>query len=114
MVEQQKKVALNDISTGASNDLQVATKIARDMITVYGMSDVVGPISLQTNDVHDEPILGDHIENTIGEEVKRIIDVAYSSAQKILLDNMPLLHAIAEELLKKEKISEEEFEEFFK
>ena len=109
-----EKVALNDISTGASNDLQVATKIARDMITVYGMSDVVGPISLQTNDVHDEPILGDHIENTIGEEVKRIIDVAYSSAQKILLDNMPLLHAIAEELLKKEKISEEEFEEFFK
>ena len=109
-----EKVALNDISTGASNDLQVATKIARDMITVYGMSDVVGPISLQTNDVHDEPILGDHIENTIGEEVKRIIDVAYSSAQKILLDNMPLLHAIAEELLRKEKISEEEFEEFFK
>ena len=109
-----EKVALNDISTGASNDLQVATKIATDMITVYGMSDVIGPISLQKTDMYEQSVLGENIENEIGKEVKKIIESAYISAQKILLDNMDLLHAIAGELLRKEKISEEEFERFFK
>lgn len=84
------------------------------MITVYGMSELVGPISLQTNDVYDQPILGENIENAIGQEVKKLIDTAYVNAQKILLENMELLHAIANTLLEKEKISEEEFNEFFK
>jgi len=109
-----EKVALNDISTGASNDLQVATQIATDMITVYGMSDIIGPISLHKNDPYEQSVLGENIENEIGKEVKKILENAYLTAQRILRENMPLLEAIAEELLKKEKISEEEFERFFK
>ena len=109
-----EKVALNDISTGASNDLQVATQIARDMITVYGMSDAIGPISLQRNDSYERPALGENIEDQVGKEVKRIIEHAYEIAQQILKENMPLLDAVAAKLLEKEKISEEEFDSFFK
>ena len=109
-----EKVALNDISTGASNDIQVATKIAKDMITVYGMNEAVGPISLQKENPYEDLMLGDNIENIVGQEVKKIIDLAYVNAQKILLENMDILHALANELLVKEKISGEEFEKFFR
>jgi cell division protease FtsH len=109
-----EKLILNDISTGASNDIEVATKIAKDMITVYGMSDIIGPISLKDNDGQLEyQMFGDDMQDTIGKEVKRLIDIAYRDAQEILKQNIDTLHAIAKELIAKEKINEEEFNKFF-
>ena len=109
-----EKIVLNDISTGASNDIEVATEIAKNMVTVYGMSDVVGPISLKSSDGNYEyQLLGNNMEDVIGQEVKRLIDTAYVRAQRILLDNMDILHAIAAELISKEKINEDEFNKFF-
>ncbi len=109
-----EKLILNDISTGASNDIEVATKIAKDMITVYGMSDVIGPISLKDNDGQLEyQMFGDDMQDAIGKEVKKLIDIAYQNAQEILKQNIDILHAIASELMAKEKINEEEFNKFF-
>ena len=109
-----EKIVLDDISTGASNDIEVATEIAKNMVTVYGMSDVVGPICLKSSDGNYEyQLLGNNMEDVIGQEVKKLIDTAYKNAQQILLQNMDLLHAIAAELIAKEKINEEEFNKFF-
>ncbi len=108
-----EKVALDDISTGASNDIEVATKIARDMITVYGMNEKIGPISLKKDEPYEDLMMGEDIENVIGEEVKKMVSLAYVTAQKILLENMDILHAVAQTLIEKEKISGEEFESFF-
>lgn len=109
-----EKIALNDISTGASNDLEVATKIARDMVTVYGMSDKVGPISLKTDNPYELQIFGEDIEDVVGKEIKKLIDDAYKKAQDILKKNRHILDAVAEVLMIQETISQEEFEEFFK
>ena len=109
-----EKLILDDISTGASNDLEVATQIARDMITVYGMSDEIGTISFKDSDGQiDYQMFGDNMQDEIGKEVKRLIDTAYSDAQKILKQNVETLHAIAGELIAKEKINEQEFNKFF-
>lgn len=109
-----EQVALNEISTGASNDLEVATKIARDMIIVYGMNDKIGPVSLKAdNGEYDLEIFGDQIKDRIGEEVKKILDIAYNDAQTILKQNMDKLDRIAGVLIEKEKINEEEFKRFF-
>ena len=109
-----EKIALDDISTGASNDLEVATKIARDMVTVYGMSDKVGPISLKTDNAYELQIFGENIEDVVGKEIKMLIDNAYKRAQEILKKNRQILDAVAEVLMIQETISQEEFEEFFK
>ena len=109
-----EKIALNEISTGASNDIEVATGIARDMLTVYGMDDTLGPISLKVDDPYELQIFGDKVVDQVGNQIQVLIDNAYVTAQKILLDNMDLLTRVAETLLEKEKISSEEFEEFFK
>lgn len=109
-----EKLILNDISTGASNDIEVATQIAKDMVTVYGMSDVIGPISLKDNEGQLEyQMFGDDMQDAIGKEVKRLIDIAYRDAQEILKQNIETLHAIATELMAKEKINEEGFNKFF-
>ncbi len=110
-----EKLILDDISTGASNDIEVATKVAKDMVTVYGMSDTIGPISLKDNDGQLEyQMFGDDMQDAIGKEVKMLIDKAYRSAQEILKQNIETLHAIATELMTKEKINEQEFNKFFK
>ncbi len=109
-----EKIALNDISTGASNDIEVATQIARDMVTVYGMSDNIGPVYLKQKDPYEPQIFGDNIEDAVGLEVKMMIDVAYKKAQEIILEHMDKLHAVAERLLEKEIISTEEFENIMK
>ena len=109
-----EKIALNDISTGASNDIEVATKIARDMVTVYGMSEKVGPISLKTDNPYELQIFGENIEDTIGKEIKKLIDEAYNKAQLILKKHRDILDAVAQVLIIQETISQEEFEEFFK
>ena len=109
-----EKLILDDISTGASNDLEVATQIAKDMVTVYGMSDVIGPISLKDNDGQLEyQMFGDDMQDAIGKEVKKLIDIAYRDAQEILKQNVETLHAIAKEIISKEKINEQEFNKFF-
>ena len=106
-----EKIALDDISTGASNDLEVATKIAKDMVTVYGMSENLGPVSLKTDDPNELLIYGEKIEDVIGAEVKILMDTAYNDAQKILLAHMDELNAVAQKLLEKEVISGKEFYE---
>ena len=116
-----EQLILNDISTGASNDIERATKIARAMVTKYGMSERIGAIMLGTN--QEEVFLGrdfaqgkEYSEETAGiidEEVKAIIDNAYKTAETILKENIDKLHAVAGVLLEKEKIDGEEFDKIF-
>ena len=112
---------LNDVSTGASNDIERATKIARSMVTQYGMSDRIGTITLGQG--QEEVFLGrdlahakEYSEETaavIDEETKRIVDIGYNRAKQILSDNIDKLHKVAGILLEKEKIEADEFEEIF-
>ena len=114
-----EQLVLGDVSTGASNDIERATKIARSMVTKYGMSDKLGAIAYGSGE--EEVFLGrdftkerNYSEETSGiidEEVKRIIDTGYERAVKLLTDNMDKLTAVANVLLEKEKIDGEEFEE---
>ena len=108
-----EKISLNEISTGASNDIEVATGIARDMLTVYGMSESLGPISLKVNEPYELELFGDEVINEVGNQVRLLIDNAYVTAQKILIEHRDILDKVAEALLEKEKISSEEFEKFF-
>ena len=112
---------LNDISTGASNDIERASQIARNMVTKYGMSERVGAIMFgggqgevflgrdfaQTKDYSEETA------NVIDEEVKRIVDTAYNRARTILSEHVDKLHAVASVLLEKEKIEGAEFDKIF-
>ena len=109
-----EKVALNEISTGASNDIEVATGIARDMLTVYGMDDRIGPISLKVDDPYELQVFGEKVVDDIGNQIQLLVGHAYQEAQRILRDNMDILDEVARVLMEKEKISSEEFEEFFK
>ena len=116
-----ESLVLNDISTGASNDIERASKIARDMVTRYGMSERIGTITFGSG--QGEVFLGrdftqtkDFSEETaslIDAEVKRIIDKAYNTAREILSNNMDKLTEVATRLLEKEKIDGDEFEEIF-
>ena len=116
-----EKLILDDISTGASNDIERATKIARAMVTKYGMSERVGTITLGQN--QEEVFLGrdfaqskEYSEETAGiidEEVKSIIDFAYQKAENILKEHIDKLHSVAGVLLEKEKIDGEEFDRIF-
>ena len=116
-----EKLVLDDISTGASNDIERATKIARDMVTKYGMSERIGTITLGQN--QEEVFLGrdfaqskeysEETANIIDEEVKSIIDFAYKKAAEILQSNMDKLNTVANILLEKEKIEGEEFDQIF-
>ena len=109
-----EKIALDDISTGASNDIEVATTIAKDMIVKYGMNDLIGPISLKNeNGEYELDMFGKEMGDRIGVEVKKLIDTAYNDAQTILKEHMDKLDSVAEELLRNEKITEEGFKKFF-
>jgi len=116
-----EKLVLDDISTGASNDIERASKIARDMVTKYGMSEKIGPISFRSE--KDEVFLGMSYSNSrdyseklaseIDTEVKAIIDQAYERCTSLLTENMKKLHNVASLLFEKEKINGEEFIEAF-
>ena len=108
-----EKLVLDDISTGASNDIEVATQIAREMVTKYGMSDNLGPIDFQGKEQNDMFVFGENIGDKIGAEVKSLIDEAYSNAQKLLIEHRDKLDIIAQTLLAKEKINEQEFRNIF-
>ena len=116
-----ESLILNDISTGASNDIERATKIARSMVTIYGMSERIGTLTLGQG--QEEVFLGrdfghtkEYSEETaaiIDEEVKKIVDQGYNRAKQILSENIDKLHKVAGVLLEKEKIGADEFEAIF-
>ena len=116
-----ESLVLDDISTGASNDIERASKIARDMVTKYGMSDSLGTITFGSG--QEEVFLGrdwtqtrNYSEETsakIDEEVKKIIDNGYNRAKEILTMHSDKLHAVANLLLEKEKVDGEEFAAIF-
>ena len=116
-----EELVLGDISTGASNDIQRATQIAKAMVTKYGMSDRIGTITLGSD--QDEVFIGrdwghekSYSEETAGvidEEVKKIIDNAYMEAKNILREHRDKLDRVAEVLVEKEKITGEEFDQIF-
>ena len=108
-----EKLAMDDISTGASNDIEVATNIAREMVTKYGMSDKLGPIDFQGKEQNEMFMFGENIGDKIGAEVKDLIDEAYKGAQKLLREHRDKLDIIAQTLLRQEKINEREFREIF-
>ena len=118
-----EKLILDDISTGASNDIERATKIARQMVMKYGMSDTIGPISYGGSE--EEVFLGrdmtthsrDYSEATasqIDNEVREIIMNAYQSAENILKSNVDKLHAVAKVLIEREKITGDQFDAIFR
>ena len=109
-----EQLVLNEISTGASNDLEVATGIAKDMLMVYGMSDNLGPISLKVDQPYELEVFGDEVVNKVGNEMRELVDKAYYTAGEILSTHRDILDRVAQRLLENEKITSEEFKEFFK
>ena len=112
-----EQLILDDISTGASNDIERASKIARSMVMKYGMSDKLGTITFGNDqeevflgrDINNVKNYSDDIAAVIDVEVKKIIDNGYNRARKILEENVDKLHKVAKVLLEKEKIEGEEF-----
>ena len=114
-----EEIVLDDISTGASNDIQQATKIARAMVTRYGMSTKLGTVLYGSEHSDDAVFLGrdfssgqNYSEKTaaeIDDEIRSIINSAYEGCKKILTDNINKLHFVAEFLLKNESMDEEQF-----
>lgn len=112
-----EKIIFNDISTGASNDIERASEQARKMVTRYGMSEKLGPIAFGQN--NDEVFLGkdyNHMRNyseavasQIDQEVEKIILNAYKQTEDILTEHIDKLHAVALELVKREKLTGDEF-----
>lgn len=117
-----EKLVLGDISTGASNDIERATKLAKSMVTEYGMSDRIGPVSYSSGS--GEVFLGrdyghakDYSEafaQEIDEEISSIIHNGYDRTEKILTDHMDKLHELAQYLIKYEKIDGEKFAKLMK
>lgn len=114
-------LVIKDITTGASNDIERATAMARGMVTRYGMSEILGPIQFgeDSNEVfigrdwgHTRNY-GEAVATTIDEEVKRIVMGAYNEAIRILQENMEVLHASAKLLVEKEKVTGDEFRKLF-
>lgn len=114
-------LVLDDISTGAQNDIERATKIARSMVTHYGMNEKLGPMTYGTDE--EEVFVGrdfgrarnysEEVAASIDNEMRKLIDTAYHKAEKLISDNMNILHRIAEALLEKETIDAKEFEKIF-
>lgn len=116
-----EKLIMGDISTGAKNDIDRASHIAKSMVMEYGMSDEIGTISYGSG--HDEVFLGrdlgksrdfsEEIGARIDKEIKRFIDEAYDKAYELLRENTSKLHAVAQALMEKEKLDADEFEKIF-
>ncbi len=115
-----EQLTLDDISTGASNDIMRATEIAKDMVTKYGFSERLGTVNYSSS---DEVFLGkdfstkqnysDETAAEIDGEIKRIIEEAYKEAEKILSDNIEILHEVAKALLEVETLDGSQFEELY-
>ncbi len=117
-----EQLVLGDISTGASNDIERATGIARSMVTKYGMSEKLGAIMYGSGqeevflgrDIAQHKNFSEETSSIIDQEVKRIIDEAYRKTEDILNKNMDKLHKVAEVLMEKEKITGDEFDSIMK
>ncbi len=116
-----EKLVLDDVSTGARNDIERATAIARKMITEYGMSETLGPMTFGSE--HDEVFIGkdfgrsrnysEEVAAMIDKEIRKVIDAAYNKTETLLKENINKLHGVAQALLEKEKLDKEDFEEVF-
>ncbi|HQA60991.1 MAG TPA: cell division protein FtsH, partial [Tepidanaerobacteraceae bacterium] len=116
-----EELVLNEISTGAQNDLERATQIARRMVMEFGMSERIGPMTLGHK--HEEVFLGrdlargrnysEEVAASIDKEVKNIIETCYNKAKTLLSENINKLHKVAQALLEREKLDGEEFLEVF-
>ena len=116
-----EELVLEDITTGASQDIKVATKTARSMITRYGFSEEIGMINYEQDE--DEIFIGrdwghtrsfsNNVANKIDEEMRNIIDECYLEAKRILMENRDKLDACAKLLMEKERINRDEFEALF-
>ncbi len=116
-----EKLIMGDISTGAKNDIDRVSSIARAMVMEYGMSDALGPIAFGSD--HNEVFLGrdigrgrnvsEEVSSQIDREVRDLVDEAYKTAERLLSENLSKLHAVAQALLEKEKIEAEEFYNIF-
>ena len=115
-----EKLTLNDISTGASNDIERATEIARAMVTKYGMSERLGPVNYSSS---DEVFLGkdfstrknysEEMAKEIDEEIRSIIEESFTKAETLISENIDKLHLIAGVLLELETLDAEQFEQLF-
>ena len=115
-----EELVFDDVTTGASQDIKVATKTARAMITRYGFSEKLGHVNYEND---DEVFIGRDFGHTVGysdkvaaaidEEVKQIIDECYDTAKQIINENIDVLHKCAQLLIEKERITREEFEALF-
>ena len=113
-------LTLDDISTGASNDIMRATEIAREMVTKYGFSEKLGPVNYSSS---DEVFLGNDftthknyseaVARDIDDEIKKLVEEAYVEAERILKENMDILTRVAEALLLVETIDGQQFEALF-
>ena len=112
-----EKLVLSDISTGAQNDLQRVTAVARAMVTKYGMSDRLGPMTFGSDE--DEVFLGrdftsrrnysEEVASIIDEEIRKMVDEGYHTAEKLLTNHMDRLHSIANALLKLETLNADDY-----
>ncbi len=116
-----EKIILNDISTGASNDIERASKIARQMVTKFGMSDKIGPISFgnESNEVFlgkdfvQSRSVSERVASEIDDEIMHIIETKYEECLKLISENKDKLESVAAALMEREKLSGEEFEVLF-
>ncbi len=115
-----EQLTLDDISTGASNDIQRATEVARDMVTKYGFSEKIGTVNYSHssevflgNDFTSQKNYSEEMAKLIDEEIRGIIDKAYGEATRLLQENMEILERVANALLLVETIDGEQFEELF-
>lgn len=115
-----EKLTLDDISTGASNDIMRATDIARDMVTKYGFSEKLGPVCYGEtdevflgNDYHSRKNYSEEVAAEIDEEVRRIVEEGFAEAERILSENIDKLHEVAKALLEVETLDGEQFEALY-
>lgn len=117
-----EEIFIGDITNGAYNDMQRVSSYARNMVTKFGMSDVIGPVQFGSDD--DEVFIGrdwgghtrnygENIAGLIDSEIKRIVDTGYSEAKAILEENVDIMHKTAELLIEKEKITGAQFRSLF-
>ncbi|MBN2094189.1 MAG: ATP-dependent zinc metalloprotease FtsH [Candidatus Zambryskibacteria bacterium] len=112
-----EKLVFGDLTTGPSNDLQVSTALARDMVTKYGMSDTLGPVALESSEGKalfgrgvNEREYSEKVGSSIDEEVSKIMTEAQSKAEKIITEHRTILDVIAKRLIETESIERDEFE----
>lgn len=115
-----EKMVFGDITTGPSNDLQVVSRLARSMVTKWGMSDVIGPVALEGRD--SEVMYGrgfgneysEKMSDTIDQEVKKLIDEGLATAEKVLTEKRAVLDDMAKILIEKETLEQDEYNDFLK